>query len=132
MHTFYSKHLLTLMIITFPFATYASANYNQGQIKTYTVRVSSFDPNVSTQIYGSIMRINQKNTDIESVSGAHTPYEFTTNSVGVSTMLMSDHEIKVDILEKDGDKQKMILSGYGKNLVSANDSSNTTNYIYSK
>lgn len=127
------KPAIALLITTLPFAaSYADPIYNKGAVKTYTIRVTSLNPNASTQIYGSIMNITNKNTTLNAVTGVNTPYEITTNSVGVSEMLMSDNDIKVDVIEKDGGQEKTILSGYGKNIVSACDSSNTNNYIYTK
>lgn len=133
MKKIYFTSLLAVLITSLPFAaSYADQVYNKGSVKNYTIRVTSVDPNASTQVYGSIMTINPKNTYINSVTGSNTPYEFKTNSIGVSTMLISDHPIKLDVIETDSDKEKTILSGYGNNIVSANDSSNASNYIYTK
>ncbi len=66
-----------------------------------------------------------------------TPYEETVKGSALSTMIVSVNDpqvdnIKVEILEKQDDKEVSIMSGTGLTIVSTNDANLVFNNIYAK
>jgi hypothetical protein len=71
------------------------------------------------------------------VQHIETPYEEIIKGTALSTMIVSVNDpqvdiIKVEIFEKQGDKENSIMSGSGLTIVSTNDANLVFNNIYAK
>lgn len=104
---------------------------NTGSEKNYVMRITSLDPSSSVKVYGSVMELAKHMNRVTNFNDQLTPLEINLHSIAVSTQLMSANYIKVEILEKNGNKENSLLSGSGHAVVSFNDS-NSVQYVYAR
>lgn len=131
------KTSLTILLAATPLTlTYADQiklanSHNIGKEKNYIVRITSIDQTKHVQIYGSIMNFANSYTNIDHLNGEVTPFDFNYKTTALSTQIMATGDVKVEILERVNNKEKLVESGSGSSIVSFNDT-NSVQYVYAR
>jgi hypothetical protein len=121
-----------------------ATNFNPVE-KTYILRITSQNPNKKVVPFTGSYVVTGKNgyrvihflfAD-KPMERLFTPYEETVKGSAISTMIVSVNDpqvdnIKVEILEKENDRENSIMSGTGLTIVSTNDANLVFNNIYAK
>lgn len=127
-----SVTLLSALSISTLNIVYAGQISDQ-DVKTYTLRVTSKDPNKAIPFNGSFMTVFDKNSVITNIARV-TPFEIPIKASFFSTMIqVSDRYpvIKVEIIEKNDNGDEPLLSGTGHSIATHN-GSNTGTFIFAK
>ena len=141
----YLKIPLIIAFLILPISmTYADQNFSPVE-KKFILRITSQNlKKPSVPFTGSYVVTGKNGYRVihffmtsQQVQHLNTPYEETVNGSALSTMIVSVNDpqvdnIKVEILEKQSDKETSIMSGMGLTIVSTNDANLVFINIYAK
>ena len=138
------------IVLTFAFSillispTYADQKFSSVE-KTFILRITSQSQKKQSVPFTGSYVVTGKNgyrvihffMTNQKVQHVNTPYEETVKGSALSTMIVSVNNpqvdnIKVEILEKQDEKEIPIMSGTGLTIVSTNDTNLVFNNIYAK
>lgn len=132
MKNLYLQTGLALIVSCSPIAAIQAAPaYNSGIEKTFLVKVTAITPSKDAKVYGSYMLMSNQKSNDALINGENTPYEFSVEAVALSTNIMSDSPLKVEIFEKNGNRFMPVLSAIGRTVITVNDSAHAK-YSYTK
>jgi len=129
------KSGLALLLAASSFTSFAtqvpSLTQHHGVEKRYVLRITSLDPSREVAVYGSYMEFAKSFTNLTYIKGQVTPIEVDVKTIGLSTELMAENNVRVEVVEKTAGKDIPVLSGSGTAIVSFNDS-NSMQYVYAR